>query len=89
MGVPILPQSFRANPSAPVDDEREDWEEASAEEQLPWLDLGMGWKAEAPVAYNVRGVPDNYLVDSRSGRIVATDLRQHRLDAKLDELLSK
>ena len=41
------------------------------------------------MAYNVRGVPDNCLVDSRSGRIVATDLRQHRLDEKLEELLGK
>ena len=71
-----------------IDDDREAWEEASAEEELPWINLGMGPDADAPVAYNVTGVPKNYLVDSRSGDIVAKDLRGHKLDEKLEELLN-
>ncbi|MDE0419441.1 MAG: TlpA disulfide reductase family protein [Gammaproteobacteria bacterium] len=71
-----------------IDDDREAWEEASAEEGLPWINLGMGPEAEAPVAYNVTGVPKNYLVDSRTGDIVAKDLRGHKLDEKLEELLN-
>lgn len=71
-----------------IDDEREDWEEASAEEELPWIDLGMGSEAAAPKAYNVSGVPNNYLVDSQTGEIVAKNLRRHKLDEKLDELLN-
>ena len=71
-----------------IDDEREAWEEASAEEQLPWFNLGMGPDADAPVAYNVTGVPKNYLVESVTGDIVAKDLRGHRLDEKLAELLN-
>ena len=47
----------------------------------------MGPDAEAPTVYEVVGVPKNYLVDARSGEIVAKDLRQHRLDEKLEELL--
>ena len=70
-----------------IDKERDDWEEASAEEEIPWFDLGMGPEADAPKAYNVRGVPDNYLVESSSGEIIATDLRRHKLDEKLEELL--
>ena len=72
-----------------VDEEREDWVEASEEEELPWHNLGMGWEAEAPVAYNARkeGLPNNYLVDSRTRTIVAKDLRRHKLDEKLEELL--
>lgn len=70
-----------------VDEEREDWEEASAEEDLPWFDLGMGFEAEAAKAYNVRGVPNNYLVGSSTGKIISKDLRQHKLDEKLEELL--
>ena len=70
-----------------IDDEREDWEEASAEEDMPWIDLGMGPEAAAPKAYNVTGVPNNYLVDSKTGKIVAKDLRRHKLDEKLEELL--
>ena len=72
-----------------VDEEREDWVEASEEEELPWHNLGMGWEGEAPLAYNARkeGLPNNYLVDSRTQTIVAKDLRRHKLDEKLEELL--
>lgn len=71
-----------------IDEDREAWEEASDEEDLPWINLGMGPEAEAPTAYNVTGVPKNYLVDSGTGDIVAKDLRGHKLDEKLEELLN-
>ena len=70
-----------------IDDEREDWVLASDEEDIPWLNLGMGREAEAPTAYSVTGVPANYLVDSETGKILATNLRGHHLDVKLDEIL--
>lgn len=72
-----------------VDEEREDWEEASAEEDLPWIDIGMGFETELAQAYSLRnlGIPRNYLVDSGTGKIVAANLRQHKLDEKLEELL--
>ena len=69
-----------------IDNVREDWEVASEEEQLPWANLGMGEDADAPLAYNVTGVPKNYLVDSATGDILAKDLRTHHLDQKLAEL---
>ena len=69
-----------------IDNDREDWEVASEEEQLPWPNLGMGEEADAPRAYNVTGVPKNYLVDSATGYILARDLRGHHLDEKLAEL---
>lgn len=72
-----------------IDDDREDWEIASEEEEIPWLNLGMGEDAEAPKAYNVTGVPKNYLVDSETGLIVAKDLRGHHLDEKLVEIFSE
>ena len=72
-----------------VDEDREDWVEASQEEELPWHNLGMGWEADAPLAYDARteGLPNNYLVDARTWTIVAKDLRRHKLDEKLEELL--
>jgi thiol-disulfide isomerase/thioredoxin len=72
-----------------VDEEREDWEEASAEEDLPWIDIGMGFETELAQAYSLRnlGIPRNYLVDSGTGKIVAANLWQHKLDEKLEELL--
>ena len=71
-----------------IDNDREDWLLASEEEDIPWLNLGMGEDAEAPTAYSVAGVPKNYLVDAGTGEIVATDLRGHHLDVKLEELFA-
>ena len=70
-----------------IDEEYENWEQASVEEEIPWFDLGMGREAEAPTAYKVSGVPNNYLVESDTGEIIAKNLRQHKLDEKLEELL--
>ena len=71
-----------------IDDDREAWEEASADEDLPWIDVGMGQGAPAAAAYKVRGVPDSYLIDARTGEILATDLRRHHLRRKLEELFA-
>ena len=68
-----------------IDESREDWVEASDEHELPWLNLGMGPEAEAPVMYNVTGVPKNYLIESSTGAILAKDLRGHKLDEQLKE----
>ena len=67
-----------------IDDTREDWEDVSFEEELPWLNLGMGPDAEAPLKYNVTGVPKNYLIESSSGEIIGKDLRGHKLDEELE-----
>ena len=58
-----------------VDDARENWELASQEQSLPWLDLGMGYDAPAAVAYGVTDVPKNFLIDAETGVVIATDLR--------------
>ncbi|MCY4532058.1 MAG: hypothetical protein OXC84_07000 [Gammaproteobacteria bacterium] len=44
-------------------------------------------EAEATIAYKVSGVPNNYLVESGTGEIIAKNLRQHKLDEKLEALL--
>lgn len=72
-----------------VDDEREDWEQASEEENLPWINAGMGLDHPAAKAYGVTGVPANFLVDAGSGEIVAKNLRGHKLDEALEERLGK
>ncbi len=69
-----------------VDNDRLDWEIASEEEDLPWLDTGMGLEHEAALAYGVTGVPKNYLVESATGNILAKDLRGHHLDIALEEI---
>lgn len=68
-----------------IDDWKEDWQVASEEEEIPWHDLGMGPDADAPKKYNITGVPHNYLVNAESGVIIAKNLRQHKLDERLEE----
>ena len=68
-----------------VDDLREDWVEASEEEDLPWINAGMGIDHPATEAYGVTGVPANFLVEAASGRILARNLRGRKLDEALAE----
>ena len=72
-----------------VDDAREDWIEASEEEDLPWINAGMGPDHAAPKTYGVVGVPANFLVDVSTGEIVARDLRGRKLDEALQERLGR
>lgn len=72
-----------------VDDLREDWAAASEEEDLPWINSGMGIDHPATEAYGVTGVPANFLVDAASGRVLAKNLRGRKLDEALEERFAK
>ena len=74
-----------------LDHDREAWEEASEEEQIPWIDTGDLLAETSPVVkmYGVQGIPANYLVEGSTGKIVAMNLRQQSLDDKLAELLGE
>ena len=72
-----------------VDDLREDWVEASEEEDLPWINAGMGIDHPATQAYGVTGVPANFLVDAASGRILARNLRGRKLEEALEARFGK
>ncbi len=74
-----------------LDHNKEKWEEASNEDQIPWINTGDLLARTSPVVklYGVKGVPANYLVEATSGKIIAMDLRGEKLDHKLEELLGK
>ncbi len=74
--------------SVSLDEEQEDWQEASTEEQIPWIDVGdqQAFDSESARLYGVMGIPANYLARGGSGEIVGTHLRQRKLDEKLAEL---
>ena len=72
-----------------IDDDRDAWAKASAQEELPWIDTGYGLESEPKKLYEVMGVPANYLIDASTGRVVARNLRGHALDDKLAELLGE
>lgn len=67
-----------------IDDTFEEWEAASDEQDLPWLnvaDIG-GFEEETPVAYGVRFIPKAYLVDTE-GCIIQKDLATEVLEEVL------
>ncbi len=74
-----------------LDSKKEKWEEASEEEQIPWINTGDLLAQTSPVVklYGVAGVPANYLVEASTGKIIAINIRGEALDHKLEELLSK
>ena len=70
-----------------IDDKRAAWEKASKEEDLPWIDSGMGTKTGPQELYGVTGVPANFLIYTSTGKIIALHLRGKELHEKLKELL--
>ena len=79
--IPPLPEGpWLAGDHAADCNDREDWEERVHRGAAPVAGPGDGIRGRSAVAYNVVGVPKNYPVDSRSGKIVAKNLRKHRLD---------
>lgn len=72
-----------------LDSKKEAWLKAIADDGLPWLHVSdlKYWNNEVGVLYNVRAVPQNFLVDPK-GVIVAKNLRGKELAAKLAEILN-
>lgn len=70
-----------------LDDEREDWELASEEDKIPWINTSdlKAYDSEVPTQFGVLAIPMNYLVD-KQGVIVAKNLREANLNEKLIEL---
>lgn len=74
--------------SVSLDDETIDWKESSAEQELPWINLGEieGMKGETAVNYGVQFIPKSFLVDDK-GCILKKDLHPELLKDALVENL--
>ena len=70
------------------DSEKEPWERAIVEWQMPWIHLSdlKYWKTVAAEVYSVNSIPDNLLIDPE-GIVVARGLRGEALAKKLAEVL--
>ena len=71
-----------------LDDNREDWEEASAEDEISWINTGdlKAYDSPVPAQFGVLALPMNVLIDGE-GVILARNIRGEGLLAKLAELL--
>ncbi|HWR33934.1 MAG TPA: TlpA disulfide reductase family protein [Chitinophagaceae bacterium] len=67
---------------------KDQWINAIHEDNLTWTHVSdlQFWSNAAAILYNVRGIPQNFLIDPK-GMIVAKGLRGPALEAKLCELL--
>ncbi len=70
--------------SISIDDDSYHWEQASEEQDLPWIDVGEmnGWDGDTATAYGVQFVPKGYLLD-REGNILQKDLNPDELEEYL------
>ncbi|MFR3331928.1 MAG: peroxiredoxin family protein [Odoribacter splanchnicus] len=68
-----------------LDKEKQNWLRASTEEALPWLNLSdlKGPGSSIVNAYAVDGIPANFMIETTTGKIIATDLRQKHLSEEL------
>lgn len=71
-----------------LDNDQAKWLKAIADDGLPWLHVSdlKGWKNVVAELYNVRAVPQNWLIDP-NGVIVAVNMRGAELDEKLSEII--
>ena len=71
-----------------LDDDGDDWAEASEEDGIPWINTSdlLAYDSPVPEQFGVLGIPMNFLLDS-DGVLVAKNLRGEKLDEKLAELI--
>lgn len=71
-----------------LDKDKAPWIKAIADDGLPWLHVSdlQGWDNVVAKLYNVRAVPQNWLIDP-NGKIIATNMRGKELEEKLAKAL--
>ena len=71
-----------------LDDNREDWELASEEDGIPWINTSDLMAYDSPIAgqFGVMAIPANFLLD-KQGVVVAMSLQGEVLDDKLEEVM--
>jgi hypothetical protein len=71
-----------------LDDDAADWKAAIAKDKLTWTQVSnlKKWKDPIAMAYEVDGIPATFILDAK-GNIVAKNLRDEELKAKVKEIL--
>lgn len=72
-----------------LDREREPWLEAIKEENMNWIHVSdvQYWNNAVARQYNIQSIPSNFLVDCKTGLVVAKGLRGAALSRTLADLL--
>ncbi|HEY8387621.1 MAG TPA: TlpA disulfide reductase family protein [Parasegetibacter sp.] len=71
-----------------LDSKKDPWIKAIEDDGLPWIHVSdlKGWQNEVAALYNVRAIPQNWLLDP-DGKIIAVNMRGKQLEEKLAELI--
>jgi peroxiredoxin len=70
-----------------IDDDKEAWKQAIAEDNLTWINVGdMKGSYQAVINYNIKAVPSNYLLD-KEGKIIAKNLQGPALTQALSKYI--
>lgn len=69
---------------------RDAWLAAINKDKLFWTQLSdlKGWKNDVATMYNIRAIPQNFLLDP-NGKIIKKNLRGEELNKALEEVLPK
>ncbi|MDA3865304.1 MAG: TlpA disulfide reductase family protein [Salinivirgaceae bacterium] len=77
--------------SISLDKNKKQWLEAINTDNLEWnnhiSDL-QGWYSESAQKYNIKSIPDNFLIDGE-GKIISRNLRGPKLEKTLNQLIKK
>ena len=70
-----------------LDKNKDSWLNAIKSDQLTWTHVSdlRGWQNEAAQLYNVKSIPQNFLLDP-NGMIIAKNLHEGELIEKLQEI---
>ena len=73
-----------------TDVNRASWAKAIASDNLPWVNVSdlKGFYSEGPARYQVRAIPQNFLIDKK-GFIIARNIKSEGLRVKLRELFKE
>jgi len=73
-----------------LDEQRTPWVEAIEKLKMPWVHLSdlKGWESLVTKVYKINAIPDNLLINPQ-GKIVARELYEEELRAKLKEIFGE
>jgi peroxiredoxin len=71
--------------------QKDRWLGAIEKHKMEWVQVSelKGWETASPKEYGVTGIPASFIIESATGKIVASNLRGDELITKLGELLGE
>ncbi|MCQ2072604.1 MAG: AhpC/TSA family protein [Bacteroidaceae bacterium] len=72
-----------------LDQNGDSWRKAVKDNDMNWIHVSdlQYWNNAAAALYGVNSIPANFLIDCKTGKIIATSLRGANLEKKISELL--